>query len=465
MYKAIKSFYSSCTACIRVNEYCTDWFPVNSGVRQGDNISPTLFSLYINELAKEINSLKSGVKLGALELSILLYADDMVLVSENEQDLQKMLETMHDWCSKWRLKVNTTKTNIVHFRPKRAQETKFVFKLGETILEKAKEYKYLGVILDEHLTFNSCSKVLAESGGRALGAVISKFKTFKDLGYSVYSKMYNTCVIPIVDYGSGVWGKAKVSHSDLIQNKAYRYFLGVHKFTAISAMQAEMGWLSPKYRKHINMLRLWNRLIKLPNDRLTKRVFTYIFDTETPSWCSDLKEILTELNLLSTYLNKEVCDIDECTKSLTCTSERDCLSIIRIKPKLRSFKLFKTDCSVTDYVKGCLNRQDRSILAKFRCGILQLKIETGRFIGLKPEERICEFCDLQVTEDELHFLCVCDYYSDLRTTLYKNVADKFPIFTTFDTQEKFVFLLTNCNFYVGKFIKFAWDRRKKTLYK
>jgi hypothetical protein len=54
---------------------------------------------------------------------------------------------------------------------------------------------------------------------------------------------------------------------------AQRYFLGVHNFTPVPALQSEMGWLPCKYRKYMNMVRLWNRLMKMPNERLTKQIF------------------------------------------------------------------------------------------------------------------------------------------------------------------------------------------------
>ena len=49
-------------------------------------------------------------------ICILLYADDIVILSENEQKLQYMLNKVSDWCKNWRMKINPTKTNIVHFR-------------------------------------------------------------------------------------------------------------------------------------------------------------------------------------------------------------------------------------------------------------------------------------------------------------------------------------------------------------
>ena len=64
-------------------------------------------------------------------------------------------------------------------------------------LEKVHHYKYLGVILDENLKFDVCIKTLADSAGRALGSVINKFKR-----YNSFTKLFNTGVIPILEYGS-----------------------------------------------------------------------------------------------------------------------------------------------------------------------------------------------------------------------------------------------------------------------
>ena len=55
-----------------------------------------------------------------------------------------------------------------------------VFTLGGSIIETVSKYKYLGVILDEHLTFNEYAKTLADAGGRALSKIIGKFRNFKE---------------------------------------------------------------------------------------------------------------------------------------------------------------------------------------------------------------------------------------------------------------------------------------------
>ena len=110
MYRAIKSIYSGTTSCVRINSYLTDSFVCSSGVRQGDNLSSTLFSVFINDLAQEINSLNVGINItDEIMVSLLLYADDIVLIAESEEKLQKMLKCMHKWCLKWFMNVNVEK--------------------------------------------------------------------------------------------------------------------------------------------------------------------------------------------------------------------------------------------------------------------------------------------------------------------------------------------------------------------
>ena len=98
---------------------------------------------------KELNNLGLGVSEGDVKVSALLYADDTALVSLTEQDMQQLLDTLHDWCKRWRVLINTDKSKVVHFRRGRRQRTEFVFKVGDNVLELTEKYKYLGVIFSE----------------------------------------------------------------------------------------------------------------------------------------------------------------------------------------------------------------------------------------------------------------------------------------------------------------------------
>ena len=97
-------------------------------VRQGDSMSPTLFNLYLNELATMITNLKLGVNVGDKNIPLLLYADDIVLFSDKEWKLQETIDNIDIWCKKWKLNINVDKTKIIHFRKTRAKENQFKFK-------------------------------------------------------------------------------------------------------------------------------------------------------------------------------------------------------------------------------------------------------------------------------------------------------------------------------------------------
>ena len=121
----------------------------------------------------------------------------------------------------------------------------------------------------------------------------------------------------MTDYCSGVWGFRDFYKGDMIQNRAIRYFLGVHRFTPILAISGDMGWPVSLHRRWFNMLRLWNRLIGMDNNRLTKQIFLNDFNrNRNNSWCSEIKFIFNKIGLPAIFQNKKLCDITRCEKIL-----------------------------------------------------------------------------------------------------------------------------------------------------
>ena len=151
-----------------------------------------------------MKDLNLGIDVDGEKICILLYADDFVLLATSEQDLQSLLNATYTWCNKWHLKLNTTKTKIIHFREKRKRQTSSKIIYGMHKIDLVRSYKYLGVIFDEFMEFNECAKTLSDSGGRALGALILRFREFRDLGFKTFMTLFNSGVQPILTYGSSV---------------------------------------------------------------------------------------------------------------------------------------------------------------------------------------------------------------------------------------------------------------------
>ena len=145
----MRSMYVSVKARVRSGLKLTEVINCSLGVKQGDNCSPVLFSIFINELAVEvIRQGKHGVNflIDAFELFILLLADDVVLLSETPVGLQRQLNSLHSASLSLGLKVNMDKSNIVVFRNGGYLAGRERWFFSNKPIPVVNAYKYLGIL-------------------------------------------------------------------------------------------------------------------------------------------------------------------------------------------------------------------------------------------------------------------------------------------------------------------------------
>ncbi len=160
MYKLIKSMYSNNTSKVRVNNKCTPDFPCESGVRQGDSLSPTLFNIFVNDITPLMNSPNcQPAKIGTTSVGCLFYADDLVILSESKEGLQSGLDALNEYSNKWHLKVNKNKTKIMIVQKHNTNTEIEVTFDGET-LQQVKQYKYLGLTFCDNTNLNTAQEML-----------------------------------------------------------------------------------------------------------------------------------------------------------------------------------------------------------------------------------------------------------------------------------------------------------------
>ena len=108
MWRVLRTLYSKYEVGVRVQGEVSEWYEEFVGLREGCVLSPLLFALYINGVVEELNKNGGGgVKVGAKEILCLLFADDIVIVDETPEGLQKSLDVMWKYSRKWRFEYNT----------------------------------------------------------------------------------------------------------------------------------------------------------------------------------------------------------------------------------------------------------------------------------------------------------------------------------------------------------------------
>ena len=221
LYDAIQTIYESSNSYVQINDMFSSNFNTTAGVRQGDPLSSTLFSIYINDFPSFVCEAEDiDVDTEQNYINCLLFADDIVLIGNSEKKLQSLLDRAFLWSNDWSITFNPRKCNIIHHRPNSVSISKYRFSLGvQNFIKTTDSCKYLGIMIDEHINYKTCLNTLAQSGTRALGALIHKNRVI-DLSYNTFTTLYNSCVLPVITYCSSVWGSKHISKIQTVHNKA-----------------------------------------------------------------------------------------------------------------------------------------------------------------------------------------------------------------------------------------------------
>ena len=201
----------------RLNNFYSDYQPVTYGVPQGSVLGPTLFIIYINELADEI------------ECDLIFYADDTVIFGHDPILLQNELKKVHEWCEVNLLTINCKKSQWMKTKIiERNDDTNVLFKLGEKPLGKVNEYKYLGLTIDTKLNFATHRDNLINRVNLKINFFrkIRKFITIQSA-----SLIYKATILPILEYADFIFDQNIQYINEklqILQNQALYTVYGQH---------------------------------------------------------------------------------------------------------------------------------------------------------------------------------------------------------------------------------------------
>ena len=261
----IKNLYEK-KACVNVNGSLTDVFDCRIGVRQGHNLSPLLFIVFLNNFKAFVSSKFTGLQPDVLaqnvecflKLFVLLYADDTLLLTETESDMQRAVEATLQYCKENRMCINIDKTKYMVFSRCKVRKTVPILAEGKA-LERVDTFCYLGIVFRFNNTFQAAMKYNIDKAKKALFKIETLLGKV-DLEIETKLHLFDTMVLPILIYGCEVWGFEEIEQIEVFHMNFLRRVLRVRKSVPKGMIYGELGRQELKFIIWQRMANFWKKV-------------------------------------------------------------------------------------------------------------------------------------------------------------------------------------------------------------
>ena len=424
---ALQSMYAIVKVRVRAGGELTDVFLCPRGLKQGEVCSPVLFSLFINELTKDIiESGKHGIQLAPdlIELLILLFADDVVLLSDSVFGLQTQLNILFNTAKRLDLIVNLDKSNIVVFRNggHLALNEKWYF--GNEKLEVVNMYKYLGVYFTTRLTFSPTLNDLADRARKGMLAIMKLLWSIGEHSPEIFFKMFDCQIQPILTYGSEVWGLSDNQESiERVHLSALKRFLGVNSKSPRHLIYGETGRHPLFVNTYARCIKFWLRLTCMDDGRYPRKAYNMLLNLQRQNyttWACKVRNVLYKFGFGVVWEMQGVGNVNLFIKEfklrlIDCFIQ-DWHAALGSHDFYNVYSNFNQSLVLSQYLRTLNNISVRRVFTRFRIGMSALKCHYLQYRSFARDRDInCPFCN--TPETEVHFLLVCPKYTALRNEL------------------------------------------------
>ena len=398
-------------------------------------MSPLLFSLYTEALAARVRASGLGIKINRKKISILLCADDIILIAENEDMLQEMLNIVSDYANEFSMSFSNSKCGVMEINKPEGGREEFI--LGNKEIKRVKQYNYLGVLFEEVGTGRAKSERIFRANqwwGR-----LCSMANFRANKYEVVRGIWKTVAVPGILYAMDTmsWSAEEVNKIEAIQNKVGRLGLGANRMVGTEAIRGDMGWSTFEERLFKGKLKYKIRLEKMDRNRWAKNV--YLNSGTKSNWNKNCSRIAGKCGFFRRWVDNVDGGVREWVLSLllgeeNMYDERKWKGIINNNVKEHGLLKWKQGMEKKSTLKMYSEKEKpkkeifyngnkgSSLLFKARTNSLEINDRTYRFNGSR--DRWCKMCNRGVEETLDHVIVECSAYDtarDIAISKYKGI--------------------------------------------
>lgn len=407
--RILRLLYEGTDSKIWDGTYMSESFVMETGVKQGCVLSPVLFSLYLNDLPEV---LPGGVRVAGTTIRILLYADDIVLLSDCPDGLQGMIDTLEGYCATWGLSVNLLKSKVLVFRKcaRIASGLKWIYR-GQDI-EIVNSYTYLGLEMTYNLSFRKHLGKRLASSKIAVASTWSTYISNPRISRENKLKIFEACCRSIMFYAAQVWGFVRYDDVEKLLRFYVKKLFYLPSNTPNYMIHLETG-IKSMYVSTLQMhLKYVDRVLRLGPNRLPRILAEEVIRSGT-YWAEEWTTLCDHLRFHPSTVNGPLCrHWREITRLLETCERYEFESGAHSSQFHDLYPKLNYDGSLL--MMGDLSTRAVGLIIRARGGLLDLNARCFK----NHTDGICTICNLDAPENTLHFIGCCPIYNEFRTMYF-----------------------------------------------
>jgi len=410
---AIEAIYSCTKSAVWTGEELSDYFESELGLKQGCLLSPLLFSLFLNDMDEEICG---GIRLYELNIPLLMYADDIVLLAESATDLQSMINNLEHYCAKWGLQVNTLKSEVMVFRNggRLADNEKWFYEGRQ--LNVVNEYTYLGVVITPKMMFQKHTERKNLAAKNSINSTWKVYLANKQITLSAKWRLFLAVCRSIQSYAAQVWGYGYFEEVDKLERFFLKKLLRLPNCTPNYALLLETNLIEGHfYTLSLHLKYLGKILFDYGENRLP-HVLAHKIIQENIFWAREINNLASEADVNWSFENTTPFSWQLQCKALIESMQKKNFDERLNRARQSETRIYKNlrIVDIEAYFSDTINIYSSSLVFKARCDLLPLN---GRRLQTNAV-RTCSLCNRNEIEDTRHFIGICPALRDFRWRAY-----------------------------------------------